>query len=340
MAHEPQEARAHAPNHPNSVIRRRSGWRAAFFIYNSVMEREIIRLFKARNNARRDSVRLGIGDDGAILSATEQDTVWVTDTISEGVHFDLAKCSLEQVGRKAMAVNLSDIAAMGAEPIAALVTIVLPRSLTIEKIESLASGICDMADVYDVAIVGGDTNRHDGPLVVGVAISGSVDSGKAWRLDGARENDLIVVTGKLGGSISGRHLNFLPRVNLARYIASNYAVHAATDISDSLTIDLGTVVSASRVSAKLLTQDVPITQAAKELSKFSGKSALEHALFDGEDFELLLTLKPDVAEMLVADKKAQQIADGELFIVGEITSGSGAILDHEGNEISPRGYEH
>jgi len=204
------------------------------------MEQEIIRLFTAyQKTDARDEVDLGIGDDGAILKANSRDTVWVTDTIVENVHFDLASCNLQQVGRKAMAVNLSDIAAMGASPVAALVTLVLPKSMNLDSIDQLAAGICSMSELYDVVIVGGDTNRHDGPLMVGVAISGSVDTGKAWRLDGAQKGDAILVTGKLGGSILGRHLDFLPRVELAQHIASNFIVHAATDISDSLAVDLG-----------------------------------------------------------------------------------------------------
>lgn len=343
-----QEERAAPRTLPNSVIRRRSGWRAAFFIYNSVMEPDIIGLFKANSNSQpgidsrsAKQVRLGIGDDGAILAASDRDTVWVTDTITEGVHFDLSRCSLEQVGRKAMAVNLSDIAAMAADPTAALVTLVLPRTMTLAEVEALASGICGIADQYDVAIVGGDTNRHAGPLIVGIALSGSVDFADAWKINGSLAGDLIVVTGTLGGSIAGKHLDFVPRVKLAQHVADNYSVNAATDISDSLAVDLGHVIEFSGVSAELSTDNIPVSDDATKLSATSNRTALDHALHDGEDFELLLSMPSDAARKLVADEKAREIAGGEMYVIGRVFAGQpGSIVDEKGTEISRDGYQH
>ena len=309
------------------------------------MEQDIISLIAKAAAALDDPslVKRGICDDGAILFPSGCDTVWVTDTIVDQVHFDLATCALASVGHKAFAVNLSDIAAMGAKPETALITLVLPTQMKWPQIEQLADGMIAIAKRFGVSVVGGDTNRHEGPLMVGVAIQGKRYSlpDSSWFNSGALAGDSIVVTGALGGSILGKHLAFEPRVELAAYIATNYEIHAATDISDSLTIDLANVLSASKVSARLEMASVPISAAAQELSQQSGKSGLTHALHDGEDFELLLTMDSEQARRLVEDPRATEIAGNELFVIGEIISDpQGRIVSSDGTPIDPAGYQH
>lgn len=288
------------------------------------------------------NVVLGIGDDGAILlHDASSKTVWVTDTIVDRVHFDMDQHSMQRIGYKAMAVNLSDIAAMGAVAESALVTFLFPRKISEQDARSLFLGITDAAMKFGVAIVGGDTNRHDGPLTVGVAMTGRLSSTvlcpDGWRMNGAKPGDAILVTGELGGSILSKHLDFTPRLEIARWLQSRIPIHSATDITDSLTIDLGHVIGQSRVGAALDCDAIPISQDAITLSQRSGKPPLQHALHDGEDFELLLTLDPSVAAELIANQESET----KLTLIGTITaSNAGTIVDGSGALISQAGYEH
>ena len=289
-----------------------------------------------------NSVLLGIGDDGAVVSGTESKQVHVTDAIVDQVHFDLQHDSLEQIGHKAIAVNLSDIAAMGAVPQSALVTIVVPRSLSFEHVKTIVGGIAATATKHRVAVVGGDTCRHDGPLMISVTLTGHINpeskSPDGWRMDGAQVGDVILVSGPLGGSLSGRHLCFEPRIKLANAIQSRVFVHCVTDISDSLSIDLGHVIRKSKVAATLELAEVPVTDAAIEMAQKTGKSALCHALTDGEDFELLLTMSSAAYSRLCDDVSFEF----DLFPIGAITVGPvGEIHDSvTGDRIDQVGYCH
>jgi len=288
------------------------------------------------------NVLLGIGDDGSVISGSQANQVQVADAIVDQVHFDLNRHELKRVGHKAIAVNLSDIAAMGAIAESALITLVLPRCMSLADAKELFEGIAATAKKYRVAIVGGDTVRHDGPLMVSVAATGRIDpksnSPTGWRMDNARDGDVLVVSGPLGGSISGRHLSFEPRLELAKAIQSRISIHAATDISDSLSIDLGQLIRSSGVGAILDIEKVPVSAAAIEISKSSGKTPLEHALTDGEDFELLLSMSPTAYEGLLSDASF----DFELFPVGQVTGNHpGEIVDAKSGDTVPQsGYEH
>jgi len=257
------------------------------------------------NQSESPNVILGVGDDGAILDSSPQLRVLVADSIVDKVHFDLDQHDLASIGHKALAVNLSDIAAMGAVAEAAVVSLTLPRSLTLEDAKRLFSGIAKTAKKFNVAVVGGDTSRHDGALMVSISVTGLLDSAfqcpLGWRMDNAQPGDLLVVTGPLGGSIAGKHLEFEPTLNIAKAIQMKAKVNAATDISDSLSIDLSHVLRKSNVGAELEFGSVPISDAARELSETSGKSPLEHALYDGEDFELLLSIDPAEFKVLESD---------------------------------------
>ena len=304
------------------------------------LEQHILDSCCAQNES--GSVLLGIGDDGAIVSGTDSKQVYVTDAIVDQVHFDLQRDRLEQIGHKAIAVNLSDIAAMGAIPQSALVTLVVPRSMSLEHVKQIFLGISMTAKKYQVAVVGGDTCRHDGPLMINVALTGRIDPNSknpdGWRMDAAVVGDVLLVSGPLGGSLSGRHLNFEPRVELANAIQNRVVVHCATDVSDSLSIDLGHLIRKSNVAATLELSQVPVTAAATEMSPKSGKSPLQHALGDGEDFELLLTMSSAAYSRLLDDASFKF----DLYPVGAITTGPvGEILDSAtGNTIDQVGYCH
>ena len=312
------------------------------------MEQEFIQWLKqhvlesscAQNSL--ENVRIGIGDDGAVVSGSSSRQVLVTDAIVDGVHFRSSTHKLEDVGRKALTINLSDIAAMGAIAETALITVVLPLGMTIEEAKRLFTGIAETARQYQIAVVGGDTVRHDGALVINVAATGRIEpiakSPDGWLIDGAQAGDVLVVTGPLGGSILGKHLSFEPRLELAAAIQSRVRVHAATDISDSLSIDLGQMVRSSGVGAKLDLDSIPITNAATVRATESGKTAVHHALTDGEDFELLLSMSPQACESLKSDEGFKF----ELFEIGVVTdSNIGQIVDfNTADPIEQIGYQH
>lgn len=248
---------------------------------------------------------VGPGDDAAVLRPPAgRRTVVTVDMLMDGVDFVLGPdCSPGQVGHKALAVSLSDLAAMAARPEAAVVAVSLPRSGGQTIAAGLHAGIVALAAEHDVALAGGDTNAWDGPLVVSVTAIGSALPGRAWRRSGARPGDLVVVTGACGGSLLGRHLAVRPRCREAAAIDERFAVHAAIDISDGLSLDLSRMMAASGTGCLLDLATIPIHDDAVRMSRDAGdgRSPLDHALGDGEDFELLLSLPPDDARALVAD---------------------------------------
>lgn len=291
-------------------------------------------------------VRLEVpaGDDAAVIRPPAgRRTVVTVDMLMEGVDFVLGRgCSAEAVGHKALAVNLSDLAAMGSRPEVAVVAVALPRHGGDATGHAMQSGIARLADTFGVALAGGDTNTWDGPLVVSVTAIGSVAAGAAWRRDGARPGDLILTTGRFGGSILGRHLAVEPRCREAAAIAAKFRVHAAIDVSDGLSLDLSRMMAASGTAAMLDLDALPVHADAERLAAQDGRSALEHALGDGEDFELLLVMPRDEATRLLGEW-ASGAWKTPLTAIGEVTSGSGVWARSKGSEprqLAPRGYEH
>ena len=221
----------------------------------------------AKMRARRlPQVKLGIGDDAAILdglnkagsneagsneAGSNEDWVVTTDTLMDGEHFKSSDVSGERIGRKLISVNLSDLAAMAAEPVAVFLSLCLPRSASQQLAADIYEGVCQVAERYQIALAGGDTNCWDGPLVISLTAIGTTVGGVAWVRSGALPGDAIVVTGPLGGSILGKHLDFEPRIELARLIRDGIKVHAAMDISDGLSTDLLRMCDASHCGAVL-----------------------------------------------------------------------------------------
>jgi thiamine-monophosphate kinase len=305
------------------------------------MERELVQWLRERL-PQNDHVVVGPGDDAAVLRPTPgMETVVTTDMLMDGVDFILAECGPGWAGRKALAVNLSDLAAMGARPVAAFVSLALPRSASLALAQALYEGIISAAERFNMAIAGGDTNSWDGPLCINVTAVGEVPSGKALLRSGARPGDALVVTGRLGGSILGHHFHFNPRIKVALKLASQYTIHAAMDISDGLSLDVWRMAQESRCGVVLDLAKIPVSEAAVELSqqRADGQTPLDHALSDGEDFELLLALSPDEAERLLKD----QPIGVPLTIIGRFIETPGLFaIDETGIErpLIPRGYEH
>ena len=293
-------------------------------------------------------VRLGIGDDAAILDTQRSDTVLTVDLLTESVDFLLDEVEPQLIGRKALAVNLSDLAAMAAQPIAVLVAVALPKDQAGVLAPQLLEGMMPLLHKYNVALIGGDTNTWDGGLVISVTAIGHVTEHGPLKRSGAKPGDRILVTGTLGGSILRHQFLFEPRVNEALYLNEHYRVNAAIDISDGLSLDLSRLAAESRVGAVIDTHHVPIADDAKELAAQQvdmphAKSPLEHALYDGEDFELLLAVSPDEAERLLAAQPLMPTFGVPLTDIGEFVTESGQWLrDQNGvwQKITPNGFVH
>jgi thiamine-monophosphate kinase len=282
-------------------------------------------------------VLIGPGDDTAALRWSGSGPLLVTtDMLLEGSCFRLAEAGPRRVGRKAMAVNLSDIAAMAGKPVAAVVSAGLPRQDGRLLAEELYLGLREVADAFDTAIVGGDTNSWDGPLVLSVTVLGEASPRGAVRRSGARPGDWLLVTGPLGGSLLGKHLDFTPRVREALQLNELADLHAMIDISDGLAADLNHLCEESGCGAVVHASSLPITPAA--LSLQDGRSPQDHALSDGEDFELLVALPPEDGLRLIQNQPVSGIT---LYHIGEcLDQGLWLEENQRRRPLEPAGYVH
>lgn len=287
-------------------------------------------------------LRLGIGDDAALLRLSERrDAVVTVDMLTDGVDFILAESDPRRVGRKSLAVNLSDLAAMAARPLAAVVALALPRDGGLKLAQQLYEGLLPLAAEHDVAIAGGDTNTWDGPLVISVTVIGETTERGPLRRGGAQPGDEIIVTGGFGGSLLGRHFDFEPRVREALLLNDRYELHAGIDVSDGLSLDLARLARESGCGAVLELNKIPVNQAAQVLAeqRSDGSTALDHALSDGEDFELILAAPPQAAAAMLAE----QPLSVSLTRIGQFTAELGLwelTATGERRPLTPRGYEH
>lgn len=257
------------------------------------------------------SLQLGIGDDCAVWQPSGSPLLFTTDVLMEDVDFRVDETTPQLIGRKAMAVNLSDIAAMAGRPLAALVGVALPKSRGFEFAEQLHEGMQSLAAEFDVAIIGGDTNTWDGPLVISVTLIGEATDRGPVRRSGAKPGDWLFVTGALGGSILGHHLTFIPRVREALELHQLVDLHAMIDLSDGLAADLHHLLDESGIGATLFENSFPISEAARRMN--DDRNPLDHALSDGEDFELLFAVSPsDGAKLLSATGNATATRIGEI----------------------------
>lgn len=300
------------------------------------MEYDFLRWLKQRYSTDRAPV-VGVGDDAAVFASRgDHDLVLATDALLEGVHFRLSDHAPEAIGHKALAVNLSDLAAMAARPFAATVALALPRPAAAETGRRITDGIQALADTFEVSVCGGDTNVWDQGLVISVTVIGDVPAGKAWRRDGARPGHCLVATGSFGGSLAGRHLGFTPRVAEALRWRDNYGVAAATDVSDGLALDAANLAEASGCGVVLELEQIPISPDAGPPVE---PQALTRALNDGEDFELLLAMEPAEAERLIRDERGRT----PLRIVGRFEADAGLWQqDGKGDRqpLTAGGYQH
>jgi len=231
----------------------------------------------------------GIGDDAALLGRTHNLTeVLTTDFLVEGIDFT-SRDDLERVGRKVLAVNLSDLAAMGAKPRSALLYLGLPSNVSRSDLKRFAQGWKRLAKKYAVSCIGGDLSRSR-HWIVGAVVRGETDKPSRFLRSGAEVRDSVWVTGKLGGSRLGHQFDFEPRLREAQFLNRHFPVSACIDLSDGLSQDLPRLLKASRKGVRLSLDQIPISRAAHLRAKKTRKTPLTHALNDGEDFELLFTL--------------------------------------------------
>ena len=307
------------------------------------MEREWIEWLRERLPPH-PLLKLGIGDDTAVLSlGGDRDALVTTDIITDQIDFRLDECTPQQIGRKALAVNLSDIAAMAGEPLAAVVGLILPRGGALTLSQGLYEGMLPLAEEFGVAIAGGDTNSWDGPLAVSITLLGRVGAHGVLRRDGARPGDKIIVTGEFGGSILGHHFTLTPRVRESLLIKERYSLSAGMDCSDGLSLDLSRLAAASGCGACLDRKLVPVSQAAEQLSQQDGVSSVDHALADGEDFELILAVPESAATAMLDEQPLLEPHGVRLTCIGEFIREPGLWeLDERGQRraLLPRGYLH
>ncbi|QJW99578.1 thiamine-phosphate kinase [Frigoriglobus tundricola] len=356
-------------------------------------------------------VVIGPGDDCAALLPGSRPLLVTTDMLMDGTDFVLASVGPRRAGRKAMSVNLSDIAAMAGVPTAAVVSVALPKgptpspalkggeqqeapsptpsprgeglkteerpvlsppSLSGKEVGGLGSsssspslqdggwgggasgtggvgsphgidlarelylGLRDVADAFGVALVGGDTNSWDGKLAISVTALGEATARGPVRRNGAKPGDWLFVTGPLGGSILGHHLDFTPRVREALCLHATVEIHAMIDISDGLAADVNHICAESACGAVLVAERIPIADAARTLSATSGRTPLMHALGDGEDFELVFAVSPEVGQRLLNEPPVPGLTK-----IGECVE-SGLWLEEGGvrKPLTPTGWVH
>jgi len=272
----------------------------------------------------------GIGDDAAVIRYTDKKYLLFTcDMLLEGKHF-FRDTDSYLVGKKALSVNVSDIAAMAGVPKFALVSIGVSPFLDVKYIDELYRGITDVAKEFKIDIVGGDTIASE-KIIVDISLIGEVEKENVVFRSGARDKDAIFVTGQIGGSLrDGRHLDFTPRLKEARFLAKNFKVTSMIDISDGLLADLGHIIELSGKGCIIREADLPISDSARDI---------ETAIRDGEDFELLFTVPNLEADRLI-DRWPFKT---RLSRIGFITATRDLhIIKKTGKtiKVKPEGYRH
>ncbi|MDF9407398.1 MAG: Thiamine-monophosphate kinase [Pelotomaculum sp. PtaB.Bin013] len=303
----------------------------------------------------------GVGDDTAVLAVNgDKWLLFTTDMMVEGIHFSLDYCTPGQVGGKLLAVNVSDIAAMGGRPTHALISAAIPPQLNTSVMNELYQGLKEAAQEYGVNLVGGDTVSNRERLVLNLALLGEVEVGKAVYRDGARPGDSIYVTGTLGASAAGlylyqnpdsqcspRSVDYCrlahavpkPRLDAGSFLAS-YGVTAMNDISDGLASEMHEICKSSGVGCLIRETCLPVDPRVREVAACAGLDPVNWALFGGEDFELVFTISPDAQEKM---KSAASAAGIEVYHVGVITRLSEVVLEKDDGAVVPLrrgGYDH
>ena len=338
-------------------------------------EQELIGRIQQRLPAPPDWLLVGIGDDAAVVEP-ERNRVEVlsVDCLVEGVHFDRSFVPPDAIGHRALAVNLSDLAAMGATPRLALVSLALPSTLAIADFDGMAGGLCALAARHRTHIVGGNITRTPGPLTIDITVSGAIKRRRSLTRGGARPGDDLYVSGSIGSAAVGlkilrspspalnpggptaapavgwnsqsnlidRYLRPEPRVRLGTLLARNRAASACIDLSDGLADGLRQIADASGVGVRIDADAVPIDPGARDWFTRAGKDPVFEAMAGGDDYELLFAVRPRLRRRLQA---LIPIAGVPLTRIGTCTAEPGATVARAvagAPEMSPipAGYRH
>ncbi|MBI5789726.1 MAG: thiamine-phosphate kinase [Candidatus Schekmanbacteria bacterium] len=322
-------------------------------------ERTLLQTIRQRWGKTSAQIPVGIGDDAAVFTLPSREKGLITcDALIENIHFRRSWISPYQLGYKSLAVNLSDIAAMGGIPRFCLISLGLPADLPLIWVDDFYRGLGDLADKWRVIIAGGDTCASPGVIMINITLIGETTSGVTLLRTTAKIGDQILVTGNLGEAAAGliilesgqtrpedhplleKQLMPFPRCREAQIIAQIGLATAMMDISDGLAADMLNLTQASQVGARIQANLIPISQYLQKRAASLGKSALELALCGGEDYELLLTASPDATKPL---QDALSACNCPLTVIGEILPASeGLILMDEKNHPHPwfHGYQH
>jgi thiamine-monophosphate kinase len=325
-----------------------------------VTEHSLLRRLLARLPRPSPTVLVGPGDDGAVVATgRNQRLVVTTDAVVEGVHFSRAYSTLADIGHRALAVNLSDLAAMGASPRWALLSLVLPGSTRESDVEEIVDGLAALARRYDVSVIGGNITSTGGPLVIDVTAGGEVGSRKWLPRGGAKAGDAIYVSGAIGGAAAGlemlaagraapgrdaaciaRHLRPEPRVTLGLAVGRAKAARAAMDLSDGLSDALEQVAAASGVGVRVDGALIPIEPGAREWWTARGVDPVQAALAGGDDYELLVAVPRKGHGALRSARR--HVAEPALTKIGEFTKDprERVLLGAGTAGALPKGFEH
>jgi thiamine-monophosphate kinase len=335
-------------------------------------ESEIVRMIVGQSRSKPGTgIELGIGDDAAVLSAdSDADLLFCSDLSVEGIHFRTEWAEPYSIGRKALAVTISDIAAMGGQARFALASVALPRGFSMDMIKELFAGMFDLAAALDFSLVGGDTSASPGSLFIDTSAIGVCGRGRAIPRSGARPGDLVFVTGELGGSALGlmllqqgwslkdmseapagraisarqsairRHLEPEPRMQAGRMIGIEGMATAMIDISDGLATDLIHLVESSACGAIVHADLMPVAESLRDLAVTALEiSPLDLALTGGEEYELLFSSPPQNIGRIADLSERLQLP---ITRIGEITREPGLLLERDGQTrpIAATGFEH
>jgi thiamine-monophosphate kinase len=311
---------------------------------------------------RPDRVIKGIGDDAAaFITEPGYLTLITTDLLVERIHFLREAISGFDLGYKSLAVNLSDIAAMGGTAREAFVSIAIPEECQLDYLEQIYNGIKNLAAKFEVNVLGGDTTSSKIDLIINIVVQGIVSKEELLCRDAARPGDIIFSTGFLGDSRAGLHLilnkialdtqalkSLLkahrvpePHLREGRFLAQQQGVHAAIDTSDGLSSDLGHIVEESRVGARLFADKIPVSQELMDFCTRFDFDPIEYALTGGEDYTLLCTITPESANQIA--NAFEKEFKRPLFQIGEITAEKQLMLvypDAKTKPITPTGWDH
>ncbi|RMH72665.1 MAG: thiamine-phosphate kinase [Gemmatimonadetes bacterium] len=326
-------------------------------------EFNFIDLIKEKAIVHPDHVITGIGDDSAIFQSDRNRVNAIsTDTLVEGIHFVRDQVTPYDVGLKALAVTLSDLAAMGARPAHALMNLSVPPDIELAYLEQLFAGFYDLALIYNINLIGGDLTASRRDITISVTVVGDVSRRRALHRNGAQPGDKLLVTGTLGNSAAGQmllsksleftnesarerlikaHTQPKPYIFEGEFIAESGCATSMIDISDGLSSDLNHIVNQSQVSAQIYASKLPSSDELRSFCDATGTNPLELLLHGGEEYSLLFSLKPVQADLFIASY--QHRFNSHITVIGEIVEGYGMqLIDATGKstEIEPAGWDH